>query len=57
MSNLDIITGVILSLAVLWSIPWKGLALWRAARNKDKIWFIVLLLVNTIGLLEILYLK
>lgn len=39
-----------------WSLLWKGLALWRAAGQKDKIWFIVLLIVNTLGLLDILYL-
>jgi len=39
-----------------WTIPWKGIALWTSARNKQKIWFIVLLLVSTVGVLEILYL-
>jgi hypothetical protein len=40
---------------LVWSVIWKGLALWKAARNKDKWWFIVMLLVNTVGILEILY--
>lgn len=43
-------------LAAIWSLAWKGLGLWRAARNGSKVWFVVLLLVNTVGLLEILYL-
>lgn len=34
----------------------KGAALWRAGRNNQKGWFIVLLVVNTLGLLEIIYL-
>jgi len=38
-----------------WSVFWKGMALWRAARNCHLIWFIVLLVVNTLGLLEIAY--
>jgi uncharacterized membrane protein len=38
-----------------WTLIWKGLALWKAARKESKPWFIVLLLVNTVGLLEILY--
>lgn len=38
-----------------WSFCWKGVALWKSARNGSKPWFIVLLLVNTVGLLEILY--
>lgn len=46
----------IIAAAVAWSIFWKGLALWRAARNDQRGWFVVLLLINTLGLLEILYL-
>lgn len=42
-------------LAILWTLPWKGVALWKAARNKHKAWFIVLFLVNTLAILEILY--
>jgi hypothetical protein len=45
----------IILLAVLWALPWKGVALWKAARLNDKKWFIALLVVNTLGLLEILY--
>ena len=40
----------------IWSIPWKGFALWKSARRGEKVWFVVFLLVNTIGILEILYL-
>ena len=40
----------------LWSLFWKGLALWHSAQRKQGIWFIVLLLVNTIGILEMIYL-
>ncbi|MFZ1484288.1 MAG: DUF5652 family protein [Candidatus Saccharimonadales bacterium] len=43
-------------LGALWSLVWKGLALWRAAQHKDKGWFIALLVINTLGLLEIFYL-
>lgn len=41
---------------MLWSLVWKGLALWNAARNRQLPWFIVLLIVNTAGILEIIYL-
>lgn len=40
---------------VIWTIPWKGIALWQAARNRQKIWFILLLVLNTLGILEIIY--
>lgn len=40
----------------LWSLVWKGVALWQAAQRGEKGWFVALLVVNTAGLLEILYL-
>ena len=35
-----------LVLAAIWTIPWKGVALWKAARRGEKIWFIILLVVG-----------
>ncbi len=46
---------IIIVLALLWTIPWKGVALWKAAQNKHKLWFILILLVNTLAILEIVY--
>jgi len=43
------------ALLTIWSIIWKGIALWKAARNESKAWYIVMLVVNTIGILEIIY--
>lgn len=40
---------------VIWSLLWKGSALWQAASKKQLLWFLVLLVVNTLGLLEIFY--
>lgn len=42
-------------LLMVWSLVWKGIALYKAARNTDKVWYIVLLIVNSLGILEILY--
>lgn len=42
--------------ALLWVLPWKGYALWTAADRKNKVWFIVLLILNTFAILEIFYL-
>ncbi len=41
---------------ILWSLVWKGYALWRAAKNDQKYWYVVLLLINFFGILEIAYL-
>ncbi len=38
-----------------WSLFWKGIALWRAAKNNQKGWFVAILLINTVGILEIFY--
>ncbi len=46
----------ILFVALVWSAFWKGLALWHAARRGENIWFILMLFVNTLGILEIIYL-
>lgn len=43
-------------LLLVWSLFWKGLALWKSARNDSRYWFIALLLTNTLGILELLYL-
>lgn len=47
---------LLLALAILWSLPWKGYALWIAAQRKDRVWFIGLFLLNTLALGEIIYL-
>ena len=40
----------------LWSLLWKGLALWNSAKNEQRNWFLVMLIINTVGILEIIYL-
>ena len=40
---------------LIWSYAWKLLALWKSARKGSAIWFIILALINTVGILEILY--
>ncbi|MBU0619933.1 MAG: DUF5652 family protein [Patescibacteria group bacterium] len=45
----------VLILSILWILPWKAYALWRAAKLNQKYWFIVLFLLNTFAILEILY--
>lgn len=50
-----IIFAILLAFLITWSLSWKGVALWKSARNSDLKWFVVLLLVNTLGLLEIAY--
>ena len=44
--------GIILA---LWTIPWKAYAVWTAVQHRHKKWFIALLLLNTVAILEIFY--
>ena len=46
---------LLIIILAIWSIPWKGVALWKAARLSHTKWFVVLLIVNTVGILEIFY--
>ena len=45
----------VLLLIVVWTLPWKGVSLWKAASLRDKKWFVALLVLNTLAVLEILY--
>jgi len=48
-------TIVLWVVILIWSLAWKGWALWRAAQNKSIPWFVILLVLNTVGVLEIIY--
>ena len=41
---------------LVWTIAWKAVATWKAARKGHLIWFVVFFIVNTIGILPIIYL-
>ncbi len=47
--------GIALVVLALWELYWKGKALWAAARNSQSWWFIALLVINSAGILPIIY--
>lgn len=49
-------TITLIIIAVVWSSVWKAFALYRAGKQTDPIWFVLLFLVNTLGILEMFYL-
>lgn len=53
MSNHPIMT----LLMILWIIAWKLIALWKAAKHNNLTIFIVIGVVNTMGIMEIIYLS
>lgn len=46
----------LVALMIMWSLVWKGLALWKSAGLRQKYWFLTILLINTLGILDIIYL-
>jgi len=40
---------------LIWELVWKGLALWKSARNSQSYWFVAILIFNTLGVLPIVY--
>lgn len=53
--NIPGLTPLTAAILILWIIPWKGWALWRAAKRNSAWWFVALLIINTVGILDILY--
>lgn len=40
---------------IIWELVWKLIALWKAGRNNQLAWFICIALINTAGILPIVY--
>lgn len=47
---------IVFYLLFAWSLIWKGIAMWKAAKLEQRNWFIVILVINTLGILELVYL-
>jgi hypothetical protein len=58
MTNSELASPLIqaILLLTLVTLPLKIISLWRAARNDQKWWFGAILVINTIGVLELTYL-
>jgi len=51
------IVGVIAVLVlIIWETIWKAFGLWNSAKYGDKIWFVFMFILNTGGLLPLIYL-
>jgi hypothetical protein len=50
-------SSVVLFVILAWSLFWKGMSLWKASKNNQKYWFVALMLINTLGILDILYIS
>lgn len=54
--SLFYIPPVLLYVAIFWELIWKGIALWKTGRYNQMGWFIAVLLINSLGILPIIYL-
>jgi len=45
----------VLFIIALWSLYWKARAMWIAAKKDDLAWFLFFLIINTVGIAEIVY--
>lgn len=54
--NISQTPQILLFAILIWSIIWKGIALWKCAKLDQRNWFVAILILSTFGLLEIAYL-
>lgn len=47
---------MLIAVIAIWDMIWKGFALWRASKNNDQNWFIAMIVINSVGILPIIYL-
>jgi hypothetical protein len=52
---LNILETIIIVVLTIWSILWKCYSVWNAAKHSHKKWFIALIILNTIGILDMIY--
>lgn len=49
------LNAVLIVAVAVWELLWKGIALWKASKHDQKGWFIAILLINSVGILPIMY--
>ncbi len=56
--NESLLANIVVFAFFIWTVFWKGIALWRAAHYKQRNWFVVMLVLNlnTLGIVELIYL-
>lgn len=59
MENITLEASILIWLIplMIWEIIWKGIALWKASKNNQLGWFVAILILNTAGILPIIYIK
>ncbi len=55
--NIEPATLIFLIFLIIWDLTWKGIALWKSGKNNQLRWFVAIFILNTVGILPIIYLK
>lgn len=55
MEDISFSFGLLMFILFIWTIPWKVYAVWIAVKHNHKKWFVALLLLNTVAILDIFY--
>jgi hypothetical protein len=42
---------------MVWDLFWRSLGLWYAIKNSQRNWFVAIFILNTVGILPLVYLK
>jgi hypothetical protein len=54
----NVVPGWLIALVIvlgIWEAVWKAIALWRAGNDRNLLWFVLMFVLNTVGILEIIY--
>ena len=57
LSFLNVNNPFLILILLVWELVWKGYALWKSAKNNQRNWFIAIFILNTFGILPIVYLR
>ena len=56
LSNMPLWALIFLFIVQIWDLFWKGFGLWKSSKNNHPYWFILILVLNTVGILPLIYL-
>lgn len=51
----QILSSPYIIFAIIWEIIWKSIAMWKAARHNQIVWYVAIVILNTVGILPIVY--
>ena len=54
----NVVPGWLIAIVIvlgIWEAVWKAIALWRAGNDRNLLWFVLMFVLNTVGILEIIY--